>query len=48
MKVTGYAKVSQIRCPWRAISFAISLIGVRELGYFGADVARYLGVSNCC
>jgi len=44
MKVTGYAKVSQIRCPWRAIS----LIGVRELGYSGADVARYLGVSNCC
>ncbi|RPH52078.1 MAG: transposase [Desulfobacteraceae bacterium] len=27
---------------------AISLIGVRELGYSGADVARYLGVTNSC
>jgi REP element-mobilizing transposase RayT len=27
---------------------AISWIGVRELGYSGADVARYLGVSNSC
>ena len=26
----------------------ISLIGVRELGYSGADVARYLGVTNSC
>jgi predicted transcriptional regulator len=25
---------------------AISWIGVRELGYSGADVARYLGVTN--
>jgi putative transposase len=27
---------------------AMSWIGVRELGYSGADVARYLGVSNSC
>jgi len=27
---------------------AISWIGVRELGYSGADVARYLGVTNSC
>ncbi len=27
---------------------AMSLIGVRELGYSGADVARYLGVTNSC
>jgi len=26
----------------------ISWIGVRELGYSGADVARYLGVTNSC
>ncbi|RLB79985.1 MAG: hypothetical protein DRH24_11550 [Deltaproteobacteria bacterium] len=28
--------------------YAMSWIGVRELGYFGADVARYLGVTNSC
>jgi hypothetical protein len=27
---------------------SISWIAVRELGYSGADVARYLGVSNSC
>ena len=27
---------------------ALSWIGVRELGYSGADVARYLGVTNSC
>ena len=27
---------------------AKSWIGVRELGYSGADVARYLGVTNSC
>ena len=27
---------------------AISWIGIRELGYSGADVARYLGVTNSC
>jgi REP element-mobilizing transposase RayT len=27
---------------------SMSLIGVRELGYSGADVARYLGVTNSC
>lgn len=27
---------------------AMSWIGTRELGYFGADVARYLGVTNSC
>lgn len=27
---------------------AVSWIGVRELGYSGADVARYLGVTNSC
>ena len=27
---------------------AMSWIGVRELGYSGADVARYLGVTNYC
>ncbi len=27
---------------------AMSWIGVRELGYSGADVARYLGVTNSC
>ncbi|RLB80377.1 MAG: hypothetical protein DRH24_10770 [Deltaproteobacteria bacterium] len=27
---------------------AMSLIGVRELGYSGAEVARYLGVTNSC
>ena len=27
---------------------AISWIGVRELGYSGAEVARYLGVTNSC
>jgi hypothetical protein len=27
---------------------AMSWIGVRELGYSGADVARYLGVANSC
>jgi chromosomal replication initiation ATPase DnaA len=27
---------------------AMLWIGVRELGYSGADVARYLGVSNSC
>ncbi|MBC8432169.1 MAG: hypothetical protein H8D96_09625 [Desulfobacterales bacterium] len=26
----------------------MSWIGVRELGYSGADVARYLGVTNSC
>ncbi len=26
----------------------ITWIGVRELGYSGADVARYLGVTNSC
>ena len=26
----------------------ISWLGVRELGYTGAEVARYLGVSNSC
>lgn len=43
-KATGYAKVSQIRCPWRAMSW----IYVRETGYPGADVAKYLGVTNAC
>ncbi len=33
--------IVQARC-------AMSLIGVRELGYSGADVARYLGVTNSC
>ncbi|MEA3415382.1 MAG: hypothetical protein U9R02_04370, partial [Thermodesulfobacteriota bacterium] len=27
---------------------AMSWIGVEELGYSGADVARYLGVTNSC
>ena len=27
---------------------ALSWVGVRELGYSGADVARYLGVTNSC
>jgi hypothetical protein len=27
---------------------AMSWIGVRELGYSGAEVARYLGVTNSC
>jgi len=27
---------------------AVSWIGVRELGYSGADVARHLGVTNSC
>ena len=27
---------------------AVSWIAVRELGYSGADVARYLGVTNSC
>jgi hypothetical protein len=27
---------------------AMSWIGVRELGYSGADVVRYLGVTNSC
>ena len=27
---------------------SMSWIGVRELGYSGADVARYLGVTNSC
>jgi len=27
---------------------SISWIAVRELGYCGADVARYLGVTNSC
>ena len=27
---------------------AMSWIGVRELGYSGADVARCLGVTNSC
>ena len=27
---------------------AMSWIGIRELGYSGADVARYLGVTNSC
>jgi hypothetical protein len=27
---------------------SISWIAVRELGYSGADVARYLGVTNFC
>jgi chromosomal replication initiation ATPase DnaA len=26
----------------------VSWLAVRELGYSGADVARYLGVSNSC
>ena len=26
----------------------MSWIGVRELGYSGADVARHLGVTNSC
>jgi predicted transcriptional regulator len=26
----------------------MSWIAVRELGYSGADVARYLGVTNSC
>ncbi len=26
----------------------MSWIGVRELGCFGADVARYFGVTNSC
>ena len=27
---------------------AMSWIGVKELGYSGADIARYLGVTNSC
>ena len=27
---------------------AMSWIGIRKLGYSGADVARYLGVTNSC
>ena len=27
---------------------SISWIAVRELGYSGADVARYLGITNSC
>jgi len=27
---------------------SISWVAVRELGYSGADVARYLGVTNSC
>ena len=27
---------------------ALSWLGVREIGYSGADVARYLGVTNSC
>jgi len=27
---------------------ALSWIGVKELGYSGADVARYIGVTNFC
>jgi predicted transcriptional regulator len=30
------------------IVIAASWIAVRELGYSGADVARYLGVTNSC
>ena len=33
--------VAKARC-------SISWIAVRELGYSGADVARYLGVTNSC
>jgi len=36
----------------RALSFEIMShtfwFGVRELGYSGADVTRYLGVTNSC
>jgi chromosomal replication initiation ATPase DnaA len=35
----------------RAVTIArgsISWIAMRELGYSGADVARYLGVTNSC
>ncbi len=28
--------------------FTLSWIGISELGYSGADVARYLGVTNSC
>jgi REP-associated tyrosine transposase len=28
--------------------YAMSWIGVRELGYSGADIARYLGATNSC
>ena len=27
---------------------AMSWVGVRELGYSGADIARYIGVTNSC
>lgn len=36
------------RRPVASARRALSWICVRELGYSGADVARYLGVSNSC
>ena len=32
----------------KILTGSISWIAVRELGYSGADVARYLGVTNSC
>ncbi len=42
---------ASFRQPQTGVTIArgsISWIAVRELGYSGADVARYLGVTNSC
>ena len=41
---SGSRRHAAIEGPKRVISW----IGVRELGYTGAEVARYLGVTNSC
>ena len=47
------ASIGELRSGGRRIAVvqarrAMSWIGVRELGYSGADVARSLGVTNSC
>lgn len=41
---SDYAKDSKIRC----LFWPMSWLGVNKFGYSGADVARYLGVTNSC
>jgi len=40
--------VGKVKRDWQDTQYVISWIGVRALGYTGAEIAIYLGVTNSC
>jgi predicted transcriptional regulator len=48
MSSAGLSNGKKYSLTIRIATISSSWIAVRELGYSGADVARYLGVTNSC